>query len=50
MREAHDASRYSGSSPDLGIKRWLLLAAVGFVVLLDGADRWIVAEGVDVSF
>ncbi len=31
--------------PGLGIKRWLLLAAFGIVLLLDGVDRWMVAEG-----
>ncbi len=31
--------------PGLGIKRWLLLATFGSVLLLDGVDRWMVAEG-----
>jgi uncharacterized cofD-like protein len=32
--------------PGLGIKRWLLLAMVGLLVLFNGVDRWLVAEGV----
>jgi uncharacterized cofD-like protein len=31
--------------PGLGIKRWILLAAFGLVVLLDAATRWFIAEG-----
>jgi len=31
--------------PGLGIKRWLLLAAIGVLLLLDGVYRWVVAEG-----
>ncbi len=32
--------------PGLCIKRWLLLTIFGLVILLDGIDRWLVAEGV----
>lgn len=31
--------------PGLGVKRWLLLALVGVVLLVNGVDRWMVAEG-----
>ena len=31
--------------PGLGIKRWLLLSAVGIVLLVDAINRWFVAEG-----
>jgi uncharacterized cofD-like protein len=31
--------------PGLGIKRWILLAAFGLVVLFDAATRWFIAEG-----
>ncbi|MDQ2866635.1 MAG: YvcK family protein [Candidatus Eremiobacteraeota bacterium] len=31
--------------PGLGIKRWLLLAVIGIVLLVDAVDRWFVAEG-----
>lgn len=31
--------------PGLGVKRWLLLAAFGAVLVLDGAGRWLTAEG-----
>lgn len=31
--------------PGLGIKRWLLLAAFGALLGLDGAGRWLTAEG-----
>jgi uncharacterized cofD-like protein len=31
--------------PGLGIKRWLFLSIFGIMLLLDGIDRWIVAEG-----
>lgn len=31
--------------PGLGIKRWVLLAAVGIALLLDAIMRWVVAEG-----
>src|SRR5690242_16511303 len=36
--------------PGLGIKRWLLLAFFGLLILLDGVDRWLVAEGVSFPF
>ena len=32
--------------PGLGIKRWLLVALFGLVFVLDGIDRYLVAEGV----
>jgi uncharacterized cofD-like protein len=32
--------------PGLGIKRWLLVAFFGLVIVLDGIDRYLVAEGV----
>jgi len=32
--------------PGLGIKRWLLVALVGFVFVLDAIDRYLVAEGI----
>lgn len=31
--------------PGLGIKRWLLLALLGVVLLVNAVDRWFVAEG-----
>ncbi len=31
--------------PGLGVKRWLLLALAGCVLLVNGVDRWFVAEG-----
>ncbi len=31
--------------PGLGIKRWLLLALVGVILLVNAVDRWFVAEG-----
>jgi uncharacterized cofD-like protein len=31
--------------PGLGIKRWLTIAIFGVILLLDGIDRWMVAEG-----
>ena len=31
--------------PGLGIKRWILLAVFGVIVLLDAATRWLIAEG-----
>lgn len=31
--------------PGLGIKRWLIIAAFGVFLLLDGVDRYLVAEG-----
>jgi uncharacterized cofD-like protein len=31
--------------PGLGIKRWVLLTAVGVVIVLDAVMRWFVAEG-----
>jgi uncharacterized cofD-like protein len=31
--------------PGLGIKRWLVLAGLGIFLLLDGIDRYLVAEG-----
>jgi uncharacterized cofD-like protein len=31
--------------PGLGIKRWILLAFFGIVILLDAATRWLIAEG-----
>jgi uncharacterized cofD-like protein len=31
--------------PGLGIKRWLLLAVFGIVLLLDAITRWFIAEG-----
>jgi uncharacterized cofD-like protein len=31
--------------PGLGIKRWLILAVFGVMLLLDGVYRWVVAEG-----
>ncbi len=41
--------RFSGSLhwllPGLGVKRWLLLAALGVVILLDAGTRWFIAEG-----
>lgn len=41
--------RLSGSLhwllPGMGVKRWILLAAFGIVVLLDAATRWLIAEG-----
>jgi uncharacterized cofD-like protein len=32
-------------TPGLGVKRWLLLAALGCVLLVNGITRWVVAEG-----
>ena len=31
--------------PGLGVKRWLLLALAGCVVVVNGVERWLVAEG-----
>src|SRR5580698_9174291 len=31
--------------PGVGVKRWVLLAIFGVVLLLDGATRWFIAEG-----
>ncbi len=31
--------------PGLGVKRWLVLALIGVVLLVNGVDRWMVAEG-----
>jgi uncharacterized cofD-like protein len=31
--------------PGLGIKRWLILAVFGLVLLLDAITRWLIAEG-----
>ncbi len=31
--------------PGLGVKRWLLLSLVGAVLLVNGIDRWLIAEG-----
>ena len=31
-------------TPGLGVKRWLLLAAFGCVLLVNGITRWLVAE------
>jgi uncharacterized cofD-like protein len=31
--------------PGIGVKRWILLAALGVAVLLDAATRWLIAEG-----
>lgn len=36
--------------PGLGVKRWLVLACVGILLLLDGVDRWVVAEGSGLNF
>jgi uncharacterized cofD-like protein len=41
--------RFAGSLgwllPGVGLKRWILLAILGVVVLLDAATRWFIAEG-----
>jgi uncharacterized cofD-like protein len=34
--------------PGLGVKRWLLLAIVGCVLVVNGLTRWLVAEGAHV--
>ncbi|MGA7356860.1 MAG: hypothetical protein WBW76_15655, partial [Candidatus Cybelea sp.] len=31
--------------PGVGVKRWVLLAIFGVVLLLDAATRWFIAEG-----
>jgi hypothetical protein len=31
--------------PGVGVKRWILLAVFGIVLLLDGVTRWFIAEG-----
>ncbi len=31
--------------PGLGVKRWLLLAAFGAILLVDGTTRWLTAQG-----
>jgi uncharacterized cofD-like protein len=31
--------------PGLGVKRWLVLALLGVILLVNGVDRWMVAEG-----
>ncbi len=44
--------RFTGSLhwflPGLGVKRWLLLAAFGVVLLVDAVTRWFIAEGTGV--
>lgn len=44
--------RFAGSLywllPGAGVKRWVLLATLGIVMLLDAATRWLVAEGVGI--
>jgi uncharacterized cofD-like protein len=35
--------------PGLGVKRWLLLAAFGVVLLLDAVTRWFIAQGTGVG-
>ncbi len=41
--------RFAGSLqwllPGAGVKRWIVLAAFGVIVLLDAATRWLIAEG-----
>ncbi|MBV8197158.1 MAG: YvcK family protein [Candidatus Eremiobacteraeota bacterium] len=41
--------RFGGSLqwlvPGLGVKRWLLLAALGTILLFDASARWFIAEG-----
>jgi uncharacterized cofD-like protein len=32
--------------PGLGVKRWLILAVIGVVLLVNGIDRWLISEGV----
>ncbi len=36
--------------PGIGVKRWLLLALIGWVVLINGVDRWFLAEGATFPF
>jgi uncharacterized cofD-like protein len=43
---AHLAGWFRWLLPGLGVKRWILLVAVGVALLVNGADRWLVAEGV----
>jgi uncharacterized cofD-like protein len=44
MRERF-ARSLSWLVPGVGIKRWILVALFGIVVLLDAATRWLIAEG-----
>ena len=37
-------------TPGLGVKRWLLLAALGCVLLVNGITRWLVAEAAHLPF
>jgi uncharacterized cofD-like protein len=36
--------------PGINVKRWVLLAFIGALFMLDGIMRWLVAEGVSVPF
>lgn len=44
MRERF-ARSLSWLVPGVGIKRWILVALLGIVVLVDAATRWLIAEG-----
>jgi len=33
--------------PGLGVKRWLIVAALGTIIFVNGASRWLTAEGTD---
>jgi uncharacterized cofD-like protein len=34
--------------PGLGVKRWVFVAAIGLILLLNAVGRWLVAEGVSI--
>lgn len=36
--------------PGLGVKRWLILALAGALLLVNGLNRWLVAEGLHLHF
>lgn len=36
--------------PGIGVKRWLLLALIGWAIVINGVDRWFLAEGATFPF
>ena len=51
MSKSHASQRapYTGSYPACGVKRWIVLAALGIVLLLDAIARWFIAEGTGIN-
>ena len=43
MKRSIDLARWF--MPGLGVKRWLLVAALGAIIFVNGASRWLTAEG-----